>query len=46
MKELIYFSIGLVFGAVIMKNRYATDELKKELERERARRDYADTVKA
>ncbi|MFE8145750.1 hypothetical protein RBA69_00595 [Brenneria goodwinii] len=46
MKELIYFATGLVVGALMMKNRYATNELKKELERERDRNSAADTARA
>jgi hypothetical protein len=37
MKELIYFAIGLVVGAVVMKKSQAIDELKKELDREKSR---------
>lgn len=37
MKELIYFAIGLVVGAVVMKKSQAIDELKKELDREKLR---------
>lgn len=37
MKELIYFAIGLVVGAVVMKKSQAIDELKKELDREKFR---------
>ncbi|MDX5630671.1 MULTISPECIES: hypothetical protein [Brenneria] len=46
MKELIYFATGLLIGAWMMKNSYATDELKKELIRERTRNSSANTAKA
>lgn len=36
MKELISFAIGVVVGVVIMKRSQAVDELRKELEREKA----------
>jgi len=36
MKELICFAIGVVVGVVIMKRSQAVDELRKELEREKA----------
>lgn len=37
MKELACFVIGLLVGAVVMKKSQAIDDLKKELDREKAR---------
>lgn len=37
MKELVYFTIGLVVGVLVMKKSQAIDELKRELDREKSR---------
>ncbi len=37
MKDLLRFTIGLVFGAMLMKRNQTIDDLREELERERYR---------
>lgn len=37
MKELIYLAVGVMVGTYVMKKSQTIDDLKNELERERAR---------